>query len=79
MKKNIRLLQGTKLLQNILIELNSPLASASIIDPYICVKNEGGQVITLALREPRGGAPRLAVNKYGVSSVSTRLKHSLQN
>lgn len=67
--KNIRLLQGTRLLQNIQIDIDSPLNLVSLVDPYICVKTESGQVITLALRETKG-VPRLAVNKNTISPVS---------
>ena len=66
--KSIRLLQGTRLLQNIPIDLGCPLASVSIADPYVCVRAASGQVITLALREAKG-TPRLAVNKNTISST----------
>lgn len=69
LSKSIRLLQGTRLLQNIQISTESPLSVVSICDPYICVRTEKGQVITLALRETKG-APRLAVNKNTISTVS---------
>lgn len=65
--KSIRLLQGTRLLQNIPIDLGCPLTLVSIADPYVCVRADNGQVITLALREAKG-APRLAVNKNTISS-----------
>lgn len=71
LSKNIRLLQGTRLLQNIQIDIDSPLVLVSLVDPYICVKTESGQVITLALRETKG-VPRLAVNKNTISSVSVK-------
>ncbi|XP_052872855.1 cleavage and polyadenylation specificity factor subunit 1 [Anopheles cruzii] len=64
--KSIRLLQGTRLLQNIPIDLGCPLASVSIVDPYVCVRSSEGRVITLALREGKG-TPRLAVNKNTIS------------
>jgi len=63
------LLQGTRLLQNIQIDVDSPFNLVSLVDPYICVKTESGQVISLALRETKG-VPRLAVNKNAISSVS---------
>lgn len=69
LSRSIRLLQGTRLLQNIQIGSESPLTLVSICDPYVCVRTESGQVITLALRETKG-APRLAVNKNTISSVS---------
>ncbi|XP_053680866.1 cleavage and polyadenylation specificity factor subunit 1 isoform X1 [Anopheles nili] len=64
--ESIRLLQGTRLLQNIPIDLGCPLASVSIVDPYVCVRSSQGRVITLALREGKG-TPRLAVNKNTIS------------
>ncbi|XP_041783632.1 cleavage and polyadenylation specificity factor subunit 1 [Anopheles merus] len=64
--KSIRLLQGTRLLQNIPIDLGCPLASVAIVDPYVCVRSSEGRVITLALREGKG-TPRLAVNKNTIS------------
>ncbi|XP_055589529.1 cleavage and polyadenylation specificity factor subunit 1 [Uranotaenia lowii] len=66
--KSIRLLQGTRLLQNIPIDLGCPLAAVSIADPYICVRSSEGKVITLALREGKG-TPRLAVNKNTISAT----------
>lgn len=72
LSRSIRLLQGTRLLQNIQIDIESPLVSVSISDPYVCVCTQNGQVITLALRETKG-APRLAVNKNTISSVSSCL------
>ncbi|XP_055694304.1 cleavage and polyadenylation specificity factor subunit 1 [Lutzomyia longipalpis] len=64
--KSIRLLQGTRLLQNIPFDKEAPLVAASIADPYVCVLSQKGVVLTLALREAKG-APRLAVNKNTVS------------
>ncbi|XP_021710072.1 cleavage and polyadenylation specificity factor subunit 1 [Aedes aegypti] len=66
--KSIRLLQGTRLLQNIPIDLGCPLAAVSIADPYVCVRSSEGRVITLALREGKG-TPRLAVNKNTISTT----------
>lgn len=60
--KSIRLLQGTRLLQNIPLDLGGAVTEASIVDPYVAIRAETGQVITLALREAKG-APRLAINK----------------
>lgn len=64
--KSIRLLQGTRLLQNIPLDLGGRVAGASIVDPYVAIRAENGQVITLALREAKGG-PRLAINKNVVA------------
>lgn len=60
--RSIRLLQGTRLLQNIPLDLGGAVTGASIVDPYVAIRAENGQVITLALREAKG-APRLAINK----------------
>ncbi|GAB0099522.1 Cleavage and polyadenylation specificity factor subunit 1 [Sergentomyia squamirostris] len=64
--KSIRLLQGTRLLQNIPFDKEAPLVMASVADPYVCVLSQKGSVLTLALREAKG-TPRLAVNKNTVS------------
>lgn len=64
---SIRLLQGTRLLQNIPIDFGCELVSVSIADPYVCVQAENGQVTTLALREAKG-TPRLAINKNTIPS-----------
>lgn len=69
LSKSMRLLQGTRLLQNIQIDIDSPFVQVSICDPYICAQTANGSVITLALRETRG-TPRLAINKNTISSVS---------
>lgn len=66
--KSIRLLQSTRLIQNVPIEVGSPVVQVSLCDPYVCIKVLNGQVITLALRETRG-TPRLAINKNTISSV----------
>lgn len=68
LSNSIRLLQGTRLLQNIQVDSESKLVSVSVCDPYICVKTEAGKVITLALRETKG-APRLGSNKHTISDV----------
>lgn len=69
LSNSIRLLQGTRLLQNIQVDSESRLVLASICDPYVCVKTENGKVLTLALREAKG-APRLGNNKHTISDVS---------
>lgn len=69
LSNSMRLLQGTRLLQNIQIDIDSPFVQVSICDPYICAQTANGSVITLALRETRG-TPRLAINKNTISSVS---------
>lgn len=63
------MLQGTRQLQNIQLDIDSPLVQVSISDPYICAQTAKGQVITLALRDIRGGS-RLAINKNTISNVS---------
>lgn len=67
LSNSIRLLQGTRLIQNIQIDIDSPFVMVSFCDPYVCIKTESGQVITLALREIKN-TPRLAVNKNTISS-----------
>lgn len=74
--KSIRLLQGTRLIQNIPIDLGFPLTTVSSSDPYVCVRASSGQVITLALRETRG-QPRLAVNKNTIASLPKVLGMSI--
>lgn len=56
-------------MQNINLDIDSPLVQVSISDPYICAQTSRGQVITLALRDIRGGS-RLAINKNTIGSVS---------
>lgn len=68
LSNSIRLLQGTRLLQNIQVDSESRLVLASICDPYVCVKTESGKVLTLALREAKG-APRLGNNKHTISDT----------
>lgn len=71
LSRSIRLLQGTRLMQNIQIDSDSSIVQVSICDPYICAQTAKGSVITLALRESRG-TMRLAINKNTISSVSAR-------
>ncbi|XP_030379991.1 cleavage and polyadenylation specificity factor subunit 1 isoform X2 [Scaptodrosophila lebanonensis] len=66
--RQVRLLQGTRLLQNVPVDVGSPVVQVSIADPYVCLRIRNGQVITLALRETRS-LPRLAINKHTISST----------
>ncbi|ALC41041.1 Cpsf160 [Drosophila busckii] len=66
--RHVRLLQGTRLIQNVPIDVGSPVVQVSVADPYVCLRVLNGQVITLALRETRG-TPRLAINKHTISSA----------
>ncbi|KAG5672216.1 hypothetical protein PVAND_002358 [Polypedilum vanderplanki] len=69
--KSIRLLQGTRLVQNIPIELGYPLTNVSIADPYICVRASNGQVVTLALRDNRENtSQRLYMNRNRISGTA---------
>lgn len=65
----MRLLSGARLMQNILIDTDSPIVQVSICDPYVCAQTQSGAVITWALRETKG-ISRLAMNKNAISSVS---------
>lgn len=66
--KSIRLIQGIKLVQNIPIDLGSPLSNVSIADPYICVRAANGQVVTLALRDTKDPTiQRLYMNRNKIS------------
>ncbi|XP_022229286.2 cleavage and polyadenylation specificity factor subunit 1 [Drosophila obscura] len=65
--RHVRLLQGTRLIQNVPIDVGSPVVQVAIADPYVCLRMLNGQVITLALRETRG-TPRLAINKHTITS-----------
>lgn len=65
--RNVRLLQGIRLIQNVPIDVGSPVVQVSLADPYVCIRLLSGQVITLALRETKG-TPRLAINKNTISS-----------
>lgn len=70
--KSIRLLQGTRLVQNIPIDLGHPLTNVSIADPYVCVRASNGQVITLALRDNRENTmQRLYMNRNRISGTAT--------
>ena len=66
--KSIRLIQGSRLVQNIPIDLGFPITNVSIADPYICVRASNGQVITLALRDNKEySIQRLFMNRNRVS------------
>lgn len=70
--KSIRLIQGSRLVQNIPIDLGSPLSNVSIADPYICVRAQNGQVVTLALRDNRENSQqRLYMNRNRISGTAT--------
>ena len=69
LSRSMRLLQGTRLLQNIQIDTDSPIVQVSICDPYVCAQTQSGAVITWALRDSKGMS-RLAMNKNAISSVS---------
>lgn len=74
LSRSMRLLQGTRLIQNIQIDSDSPIVQVSICDPYVCAQTQSGAVITWALREIKG-ISRLAINKSTISSV----RHSNAN
>lgn len=69
LSRSIRLLQGSRLVQNIQVDTDSPIVQASICDPYVCAQTQNGAVITWALRDTKGMS-RLALNKNAISSVS---------
>lgn len=73
LSRSIRLLQGTRLLQNIQIDSDSPIVQVSICDPYVCAQTQSGAVITWVLRESMRdskGMSRLLMNKNAISAVS---------
>lgn len=73
LSRSMRLLQGSRLLQNIQIDSDSPIVQVSIVDPYVCAQTQSGSVITWALRENKG-VFRLAINKNTISNVSLIMK-----
>lgn len=69
--KSIRLIQGTRLVQNIPIDLGYPLTNVSIADPYICVRASNGQIVTLALRDNKEFSfQRLYMNRNRISGTA---------
>lgn len=69
--KSIRLIQGSRLVQNIPIDLGAPLINVSTADPYICVRASNGQVVTLALRDNRENTTqRLYMNRNRISGTA---------
>lgn len=72
--KSIRLIQGTRLVQNIPIDLGCPLTNVSIADPYICVRASNGQVVTLALRDNKEYSfQRLYMNRNRISGTAVAI------
>lgn len=72
--KSIRLIQGIKLVQNIPIDLGSPLTNVSIADPYICVRAANGQVVTLALRDSKDpSVQRLFITRNKISGTAVAI------
>lgn len=72
--KSIRLIQGTRLVQNIPIDLGYPLTNVSIADPYICVRASNGQIVTLALRENKErGLQLLYMNRHRISGTAVAI------
>lgn len=47
---SVRLLEGTRQLQQVPIDVGSPLVAASLADPHILVMSADGLVIHLTLR-----------------------------
>ena len=69
--KSIRLIQGTRLVQNIPIDLGFPLTNVSVADPYICVRAFNGQIVTLALRDNKEYSfQRLYMNRNRISGTA---------
>lgn len=75
--KSIRLLENTKMLQNIPINLDHPLTNVCVADPYICVRASSGQIVTLALRDTKdllkGNQKRLFMNRNRVSGTAVAI------
>lgn len=72
--KSIRLIQGTRLVQNIPIDLGHPLTNVSVADPYICVRASNGQVVTLALRDNKEYSfQRLYMNRNRISGTAVAI------
>jgi len=60
----VRLLNGVKQLQHIPLDIDSPISSCSVADPYVAVLTEDGQVIVLVLKpDTLGTGARLVVTK----------------
>ncbi|XP_050311770.1 LOW QUALITY PROTEIN: cleavage and polyadenylation specificity factor subunit 1 [Anthonomus grandis grandis] len=64
---SVRLLQGAVQLQHVPMDLGSPIVHVSSADPYISLMTADGQVITLMLRETKGGA-KLVISKSTLSN-----------
>lgn len=72
LSRSVHLLQGTRLIQNIQIDSDSPIVQVSICDPYVCAQTQSGAVMTWALRDSKELC-RLALNKNAISRVSEKL------
>jgi len=62
--RGVRLLDGVKQLQHIPLDVNSPISSCSVADPYVAIMSEDGQIIVLILKsDAHGTGARLTVTK----------------
>ncbi|XP_032830400.1 cleavage and polyadenylation specificity factor subunit 1 isoform X1 [Petromyzon marinus] len=67
----VRLMEGTKQLQHIPLDLGSPIVHCSAADPYAIILSEEGQIMQLLLKEDKvNGSCWLAAAKQPVHSQS---------
>lgn len=71
-QKAVRLLNGTELLQNLTLDLGSPIIHVSCADPHLLALTEDGQLVLLSLDASmsRDGSAQLTVVKANLSSNS---------
>jgi len=70
----VRLLEGTKQIQHIPLDLGSPIISASLADPYAVILSEQGMIVHLSLTyDQTTGCPRLIFSRPNLGNVKSKI------
>ncbi|XP_064466494.1 cleavage and polyadenylation specificity factor subunit 1-like [Ornithodoros turicata] len=70
----VRLLDGTRQLQHIPLDVGSPIVTGSLADPHVLIRSRDGLVIHLTLRgDPASTGCRLAVLRPQLTAVKSKI------
>ncbi|EEC01987.1 cleavage and polyadenylation specificity factor, putative [Ixodes scapularis] len=73
----VRLLDGTRQLQHIPLDVGSPIVGGSLADPHVLIRSEGGLVVHLTLRGDPASGCRLAVLRPQLTAVVSHRANAL--
>lgn len=74
-KSSVILLNGSKEIQHLDVNANSPIIQASSSDPYILVLTEDGQMVLITLSCGRNNTPQLKSLNINLNKKSSKNVH----